>query len=403
MNILVTGAQFGNKGAQSLLFSLVSEIKKKYADAKIYYVPLDDISGYDIDHYKFNFVYDDLAKYDCKELIRGTYRKYKAFVVKRKAKKNKVWNKCRKLSDIWSQMNIMVDICGYNLSSKWPMEINNRFLRYIDTAKKHNLPVILMPQSLGPFEYNDLKIDNHIRETLHKVDVICAREQQGVEDLKKKYDVSDNVYLYPDLVLISGKLEKKYIYSDTHELKERKLTTEGNVGIVPNEQLLSNANEKIVLKLYEELIDKLLDNGKNVYIFRHSDDLDLCRKIYDRCKSDKVVLIRDEFDCFEYSEFVKQFDFIVASRFHSIVHAYKNEIPAIILGWSVKYDELSKLFRQEKYVFNIENVNKNNVMQIVEKMCENHRTEAAIIHERLCNNILPVCYEKLWNLLDGMG
>ena len=90
MNILVTGAQFGNKGAQSLLFSLVSEIKKKYADAKIYYVPLDDISGYDIDHYKFNFVYDDLAKYDCKELIRGTYRKYKAFVVKRKAKKNKV-------------------------------------------------------------------------------------------------------------------------------------------------------------------------------------------------------------------------------------------------------------------------------------------------------------------------
>ena len=35
MNILITGAQFGNKGAQSLLFSVVNEIRERYGNEKI--------------------------------------------------------------------------------------------------------------------------------------------------------------------------------------------------------------------------------------------------------------------------------------------------------------------------------------------------------------------------------
>lgn len=41
MNILITGAQFSNKGAQSMLFTVVNEIRYRYPGANIYYLPLD--------------------------------------------------------------------------------------------------------------------------------------------------------------------------------------------------------------------------------------------------------------------------------------------------------------------------------------------------------------------------
>ena len=36
-NILITGANFGNKGAQSMLFITVDELRKKYGDCKIWF------------------------------------------------------------------------------------------------------------------------------------------------------------------------------------------------------------------------------------------------------------------------------------------------------------------------------------------------------------------------------
>ena len=47
---------------------------------------------------------------------------------------------------------------------------------------------------------------------------------------------------------------------------------------------------------------------------------------------------------------LKQFQFIVASRFHAIVHAFKNGIPCIALGWATKYYDLMKQFGQEQYM-----------------------------------------------------
>ena len=67
--------------------------------------------------------------------------------------------------------------------------------------------------------------------------------------------------------------------------------------------------------------------------------------------SENVYFIEDDMNCLEYGGFVKQFDFIIASRFHAIVHAYKENVPAIILGWAVKYHELAKNLNQEKFVF----------------------------------------------------
>ena len=55
---LITGAQFNNKGAQSMLFITVDEIRKRYENAIIWYYPLDNEKYYSkniTDRYNFLF------------------------------------------------------------------------------------------------------------------------------------------------------------------------------------------------------------------------------------------------------------------------------------------------------------------------------------------------------------
>ena len=58
MNVLITGAQFGNKGAQSMLFTVVNEVRDRYPNAEFYYLPLDyykEDCFQNLENYRFHF------------------------------------------------------------------------------------------------------------------------------------------------------------------------------------------------------------------------------------------------------------------------------------------------------------------------------------------------------------
>jgi polysaccharide pyruvyl transferase WcaK-like protein len=82
---------------------------------------------------------------------------------------------------------------------------------------------------------------------------------------------------------------------------------------------------------------------------RHSiEDLSFCwdiKKMF--IDLDAVIIIEDDFNAIELENIIKQFDFIVASRYHSVIHAYKNNVPAIVLGWATKYKDLTRACAQE--------------------------------------------------------
>ena len=51
MKVMITGAQFNNKGAPSLLFTVVDQLKKRFSDIAIYYLHIDDYWTYDKEEY----------------------------------------------------------------------------------------------------------------------------------------------------------------------------------------------------------------------------------------------------------------------------------------------------------------------------------------------------------------
>lgn len=387
MKVLVTGTQFANKGAQSLLFSLINELKIKYKDVDVYYLPVDNFADYNKADYKFNIIYngEQAHKYE-----QGGFERFKVCF---KYLAKKILNKptpsfknIKMLHNTLPQIDILIDLSGYQLSSQWPINTNKKFLRYFKEAFKYNIPVVAMPQSFGPFNYgnNQAEMDTLIKETLSKVKVIYAREQEGYDLLKKKYGLN-NVKLACDFVLQSAEPEIENIFNKKPINEIPQIAGTNNVGIIPNFQNFVHGNEKQIMTIYKNIIDELLVLNKNVIIFRHSKDLEPCRKIYNMYKNnDNVSLIEKDFSCFEYNDFVKKFDYVIAARYHAIVHAYKSKIPAVVLGWAVKYKELTKLFSQTDYEINTNAIySKENLKAVIDKMELNYKEEKNVLNKKL--------------------
>lgn len=388
-NILITGANFGNKGAQSMLFITVDELRKKYGDCKIWFSSYEIA---DVENYKFEqivlpvevekILLDDkkknfyIIKYAIESFINKLLHRRTIFH----------FSDIKKCKEAVEKCDLIVDVSGFRLGDKWSYNANLKYLNYLAIAKKYNKPIYLMPQSYGPFEYKDgsdelLKM---ISEYLPYAKMIFAREQEGYDLLTCKFNLT-NVVKSTDLVLQNKGIDLNNIFYNIPEIDVPVFQDGKIVGIVPNIQCFNRIDRDEFKNLYKKIIDELLSSGFRVVIFRHSnEDLKPCEFIYSGySENEKVILLKNDFSCIEYEQFIRQFTFIVCSRYHGVVHAYRNKIPCIILSWAIKYKELAQNVNQEQFVYDITKCKEglDNIIAGINWMKEHYIEESETIEE----------------------
>ncbi len=402
MNVMIVGANFENKGAQSMLFITIDEIKKRLPTAEVYYA---GVESFDMSRYAFKRVfYSESAKKIA--LYNSNAEKLKCFakdcVKLLLLKKNNLW-KYNDLKNLIGQIDLMIDISGFNLGKKWSADIQQSYLNNIKLAKKYGIPFIIMPQSFGPFDYpeDERYLLDEIADCLPYAQKIFAREEEGFNMLKSSFNL-ENVELSTDLVLQNREINLKNIFRDELSIDVPDIPC-GSVAVVPNAQCWAHGDRNTVSGIYKSVIERLVEKGKKIYIFRHSNnDKDVCEEIYsDFSDNADVNLIDRDFSCLEYDAFVRKFDFIVCSRYHGTVHAYRNRIPCLILGWAIKYRELACHLGQEKYTFDITD-NKTDVGAILsaaDAIAVNYENDARIIESKLADIQKNNCFCILdnWN------
>ena len=401
-NVLIFGANFANKGAQSMLFVTMDEVLKRYPTAELYFVGAEKI---DLSNYNFKYVFaNDLTKNVAKgkKVIQSACKSFIRDIAKIITNRNyNVWM----LNDLKNQLqfaDIIIDISGFNLGKKWDSYTQEYYLDNIRLAKKYNIPIVLMPQSFGPFDYPPEKhyLINEMAELLPYAFKIFAREKEGYNALIETFHLS-NVELSSDLVLQNNGIDLNHIFSAKYNIKVPRIEC-GAVGIVPNKQCFNHGDKKLILSIYSSVIEKLILEGKKVYVFRHSsEDLEVCKEL-DKMFSGKIILLQNDFSCLEYDQLVRSFEFIICSRYHGIVHAYKNHVPCVLLGWAVKYKELSELLEQSQYSFDITDASLTTDMVIdaVGRLCINYREEADLIGKKLIQIQKDNCFDKVFDWLD---
>ncbi len=384
--ILITGGQLLNKGAQAMVFITITEIKKKYPDAEIVLLSkVDYFNNENKETYNFH-IYPLLMR--SKFMLAGGFWGLLNRLIKYKNYQKKLGCYEKKLKHYFSNATMIIDISGYAFSSQWGFIDSLNFLFNIKLAKKYNIDMFILPQSLGPLNYPKC-YQKKIIKTLTKKYFkyprkIFAREQSGFLEMKK---LTDNIDLSYDIVLQGNKeLNFDAIYKNEVPRLEQVSIEKNSVALIPNQKLFNYGQENELYQIYNEIIQYLLANRKKIYLLIHSvEDKIICQRIKKKfTKEEDVIIFEEEFECFELEEMLNQFDYIIASRYHSIVHAYRESTPAIVISWAEKYYELLKHFDQEEYLFDIRNtINSQDIISSIKKLNKTFKKDAGKINKKL--------------------
>jgi coenzyme F420-reducing hydrogenase beta subunit len=388
-NVIIVGGELFNKGAQAMTFTVVDQIKRSFPDKNIYLFSTQDFSRTDEEKGIYNFI---ILPYDLGTKIRLLSPLGKLFNSEYKYLEARI-------KEVIKNTDFFVDISGYALSSQWGWFPSLNYLLKIIIAKKYSIQYYIFPQSIGPFDYPlkyEILLYPLMKLYLKYPKRIFPREKEGLICVHKF--TKKNVEKDYDIVLQSKGYNLANIY--TREVRFKDIKIESNsVGIIPNLRVIERAKPDEIYSVYNSLINRLIDAEKRVYILRHSyEDLEGCEKIKNCFPDTKSVrLIPDDLNAIELENIIKQFDFIIASRYHSIVHSYKNGVPALVIGWATKYFELLKNFDQLDYFFDVRNkIDRDEINSKLNKLIKNWGYEK----EKITDKMNSLSRENIFNIFD---
>jgi colanic acid/amylovoran biosynthesis protein len=108
-------------------------------------------------------------------------------------------------------------------------------------------------------------------------------------------------------------------------------------------------------------------------------------------------LIQDDLSAIELENIIRQFNFVIASRYHSIIHSYKNGIPALVIGWATKYFELLENFNQLDYFFDIrKSIDINKINNKLDNLIQNYKYEK----EKIADKMKILIKENIFNIFN---
>ncbi len=377
-NIIIVGGGLSNKGGQAMTFTVVDQMKRRFPDKKIYLFSTPDFRQPDREKEKYAFKF---LPWDIFTAFRLS-----GFLGRWLVHRGNEWREEKETEKIIRDTCCFIDISGFALSSELGVLTSWNYLQNIMIAKKYAVPYYILPQSLGPFNYPRkyrFLLSAIVRMFLKYPEQIFPREEAGVNSLKRY--IKGNIVKYPDIVLQSENYEISRIFNGDPELEDIKVK-ESSVGIIPNIRVFERADTGQLMRIYETLINPLLNARKTVYVLRHSaEDLEICTRIKSRFyDNNRVILITGDLNAIQLENIIRRFDFIIASRYHAIVHAYRNAVPALVIGWSNKYQELLEDFRQIDYYFDCRNpLDAGKINSRLRELLKNRVQESQTINQRL--------------------
>lgn len=365
---MIVGANYENKGSQAMSFVVVDEIRKKYgAECVIWCCPNYKNNLYSVKRYRIFFT-DDGWDYDSLYF------------------------------ELMPRLTAVFDISGYTISSINNFGNTDRVLSQLNIAKYCNIPFYLLPQSFGPLDFPEEKL-SLMKELLSYARIIYARENDGKLLLEHKLGLK-NVVLSNDIVLQNTHKNYDFIYT---EKSNDNATTLKGIAIIPNNNLQRYLGEEKTVQLYRLIIESLLSHKEQITIIPHSNDTDLCRNIFNLfCNNPNVSLLEKYDDCDFFEHLISGCKYLIASRYHAIVHAYRRSVPCIVIGWAKKYSELTDIFNQTEYLLDIgSTTDYSPVFSSVELMEQNYSSESYKISQQLKTVQNDNCFKYIWDTFES--
>jgi len=127
-----------------------------------------------------------------------------------------------------------------------------------------------------------------------------------------------------------------------------------------------------------KLIDHVIAEGERVIIVAQSarqdsdklknNDLPICRMVYDLVlRKQQCKLLDYEMTAKELREYIAYSRLLVASRFHAMISALHKNVPVMLVGWSHKYKEVLDMYELGEYATDYKSLNFEKLVEVFEK------------------------------------
>jgi len=317
MIIEIRKAGFVNKGAELMLHAALQKLKTRYPDATFVMAPTTEKS----DHPFRKLV--QLGFYPKASLWRygiqwGTLANFAP----------------RPLREMYGvvldkEVDVVIDAAGFAYSDQWGDDPSIELAQAAKTWKKNGTRVILLPQALGPFTTK--KIQGAMKTVVENVDLIFPRERVSYELLTNLTGEQANIRQAPDFTnLISGVIPADF------DVEQNRFC------IVPNCRMLDKTDQQTrdgYLPFLITCTRYLLEKGAKPFVLVHEGkgDLALAEKL--SAAVGGIPIVRES-GPLEIKGILGACSGTLGSRFHGLVSALSQGVPALATGWSHKYQML---------------------------------------------------------------
>lgn len=201
----------------------------------------------------------------------------------------------------------------------------------------------------GTYEFKQKIWERLARYVLDNVDLVTTREKETFAYFKKIATRKSRIFLTADLAFLLRPIDRE---KASQILREEGVPlgkglligitiTERNLYLGTQIQGTPQKNQRAIA-VFADLIDRLIDDFDATIVFlSHSvgpgtfvDDRPLTKKIYSLVRNKQnVFLLTKEYSSGELKGIVGSLDLLIGGRMHSVINAFSQCVPTIILSW----------------------------------------------------------------------
>lgn len=244
-------------------------------------------------------------------------------------------------------------------------------LYHIFLAQSLGKDVYIFPNSLGPFDGWGVKL--LVKRALKHAKIVIAREVRSAEMCRNILGL--NIPVYPDFgfYLKNEPIESRELFITSNNIPEdRKLVA---ITARPH-RFAKNANPQEAYKMFIQSMRKfaiwLYDNGyypvfiEHVYaINNHENDSYCIQEIVKALPQDSYCYyVNRELNCCQLKQLYAYFDYIVGTRFHSMIFSMANMVPGIAITYvGNKGEGIMEYMNLEDYYICINDVTEETLIE----------------------------------------
>ncbi len=315
--IEIRNAYFINKGAELMVYAIAEMVRSRKSDADLVMAPRlkepEFVKRATLGLYQKLWI----ESINC-----GIYFSFFGGLIPKKIRK--MYGMVKD-----SEIEVVLDASGFAYSDQMGKRCRAT-AKAIKNWKKRGTKVVLLPQAFGPFERGSNKGD--FRVIADNADLIFVRDKISYEYVVDLVGERQNIKMAPDFTnLLEGKIPENFDFNNNRFC------------IIPNSKMIEKTSpeeSKGYLPFLVQCTEYLNEKGGKPFILIHEgkEDLRIGQEIARRVKGDIPVII--ESNPLHIKGIIGASNGTIGSRFHGLVSALSQGVPAFATGWSHKYKML---------------------------------------------------------------